>query len=156
LTVDEEVALIPPPQAAGAIVTSIEILTEQWPVIFIKIDGEQTIADFEAYIDTFNRFYEKETPFSIVTLVRKYSANPHIVSRVGRWFKDTESLITKHWISNAMVSQSAGFRFVLSAVYLIKPLPIPSRVCATPDEALAFTRASWMSRGLTVAPRWPF
>jgi hypothetical protein len=135
---------------------AIEILTDQWPVVFIKVDGEQTTADFEAYIAAFNRMYERQEPFSIVTWVKKYSAKTEIVARVGRWFKETEPLIKKYWVSNAMVSPSAGFRFLLSAVYLVKPLPISSRVCATPEEAVAFTRASWAGKPLPPNVHWPF
>jgi hypothetical protein len=134
----------------------IEIVTDQWPVVFIKIDGEQTTADFEAYIAAFNQMYAREQPFSIVTWVKKYNAKTEIVARVGKWFKETEPLIRKYWVSNAMVSPSAGFRFLLSAVYLVKPLPISSRVCATPDEAMQFTRASWHDKKLPSSVHWPF
>jgi hypothetical protein len=135
---------------------AIEILTDQWPVVFIKIDGEQSIADFEAYIAAFNQMYDKQQQFSIITWVKKYKSQTELAARVGRWFKETEPLIKKYWVSNAMVSPSAGFRFLLSAVYLIKPLPISSRVCATPDEALAFTKAAWTGRNLPPGVRWPF
>jgi hypothetical protein len=135
---------------------AIEIFTDQWPVVFIRVDGEQTTADFEAYIAAFNQIYERQLPFSIVTWVKKYSARSEIIARVGKWFKETEPLIRKYWVSNAMVSGSAGFRFLLSAVYLVKPLPISSRVCATPDEALTFTRTRWADRGLPATLHWPF
>jgi hypothetical protein len=135
---------------------AIEILTEQWPVVFIKIDGEPTIDDFHAYILSFNQMYEKEQQFSIVTWVKKYKTNTGIVAQIGKWFKETEPLMKKYWVSNAMVSPSAGFRFLLSAVYLVKPLPISSRVCATPAEAVEFTRANWNGRALPPSLHWPF
>jgi hypothetical protein len=136
-------------------VSSVEILTNQWPICFIKIDGDQTAADFEGYIAAFNRFYEEQERFSVVTYLKRYSANTQLIARVGRWFKETEPLIRRYWVSNAMVSPSPGFRFVLSAVYLIKPLPIANRVFATPEEALAFTRTSWTGSALPPL-RWPF
>ncbi len=135
---------------------AIEIATDQWPVVFIKIDGEQTTADFEEYIAAFNRIYERQGRFSICTWVKHYKSRTEIVARVGKWFKETEPLIKKYWVSNAMVSHSAGFRFLLSAVYLVKPLPIASRVCATPEEALAFTRSAWTGSTLPAGLRWPF
>ncbi len=55
-----------------------------------------------------------------------------------------------------MVSPSPGFRFVVSAVYLIKPLPIPSTVCATKEEAISFTRRNWKSPPSLGALSWPF
>jgi hypothetical protein len=136
--------------------SAIEIVTEQWPIVFIKIDGETTTADFEAYIAAFNKMYEKQQPFSIVTYLKKYNAKTEIVARVGKWFRETEPLIKRYWVSNAMVSHSAGFRFLLSAVYLVKPLPISSKVCATPEEAVAFTKASWTGRHLPQNVHWPW
>jgi hypothetical protein len=137
-------------------VPSIEIVTDQWPACFIKIDGEPTLADFEGYIAAFHGLYERDERFCIVSHIKRYKTNGEIIARVGRWFQQTEPLIKKYWSSNAMVSHSPGFRFVLSAVYLIKPLPVPNCVCSTPDEALAFTHKSW--RGAAPLPmlRWPF
>jgi hypothetical protein len=137
--------------------SSIEVITNQWPVCFIKLDGEQTAADMETYISAFNHFYDKKQPFAVISWLKKYSAKGELVARVGKWFKETDPLIRKYWVSNAMVSQSAGFRFLLSAVFLVKPLPIAYKVCAAGEEAIAFTRVSW--KGPERLPHdlhWPF
>jgi hypothetical protein len=137
---------------------SIDIVLVQFPIVFIKIDGDQTPEDFEEYIGAFNKLYEKQQPFSIVTYLKKYSANTGTIARIGKWFKETEPLIKKYWVSNAMVSPSAGFRFLLGAVYLVKPLPTANRVCATAEEAVAFTKATWKGRNLptNITVSWPF
>jgi hypothetical protein len=137
---------------------SIILDSSQWPFCFVQIDGEPTTDDYERYIGEFNRLYERKQPFSVLTFIKRYGTNREIIARTGRWFKETEPLMKQYWVSNAMVAESAGFRFVLSAVFLIKPLSIPSDVCATPEKALAFTRARWQERGLTppLQPRWPF
>jgi hypothetical protein len=137
---------------------AIELNVKQWPVCFIHLEGDQTEAEFEQYIAAFNRFYERRELFSIVSHLKSYRSNPQLVARTGRWFKDTEPLIRKYWLCNAMVSQSAGFRFLLSAVFLVKPLAIPYRVCSTGDDALSFTRDEWRKRGLAPPPslHWPY
>src|SRR5262249_58555910 len=90
-----------------------------------------------------NRMYERRERFAVITYLKRYAVRAELIARVGRWFRETEPLFHKYMASNAMVSPSGGFRFVLSSVYLIKPLPVPSIVCATPEEAMAFTRSSW-------------
>jgi hypothetical protein len=137
-------------------VGAIEINTDQWPVCFVKIDGEQTIEDFDGYIAAFNRFYERREPFAIVTFLKRYKAQTELVAKVGKWFKETEPLIAKYWVSNAMVSLSGGFRFLLSAVFLIRKPPNLYKVCASPDEALAFTRVSWKGKPLPSTLHWPW
>jgi hypothetical protein len=137
-------------------VPAIEIFTDQWPAVFCKIDGEQTLADFEGYIAAFERMYERSERFAVITYLKHYTVKADIIARVGRWFRETEPLFHKYLSSNAMVSPSSGFRFVLSSVYLIKPLPVPSIVCATPEEAVSFTRTHWRSPGSLGPMRWPF
>jgi hypothetical protein len=135
---------------------TLEFNIDQWPVVFLKLDGQQTAADMEKYISSFNALYERKQPFSVVAYLKAYSADTGIVTRIGKWFKETEPMIKQYWVSNAMVTRSAGFRFLLSALYLVKPLPIPSRVCATPDEAVAFTKAQWTVRGGHTSVHWPY
>jgi hypothetical protein len=133
---------------------AIDILTDQWPIVLIKVDGEQTLADFEGYIAAFDRMYERGDRFAVITYLKHYSVSTDIIARVGRWFRETEPLFHQYLSSNAMVSPISGFRFVLSAVYLIKPLPVPSIVTAGPEEAIAFTRLRWSGN---LGPiRWPF
>jgi hypothetical protein len=131
---------------------AISLVTDAWPVCFVRIDGDQTLEEYEQYIAAFNRLYERQQPFAIVTRILTYRSNREIIARTGRWFKETEPLIQKWWVSNAMVSESTGFRFLLSAVFLIKPLPIPYAVTATVDDALRFTREKWQARGLPALP----
>jgi hypothetical protein len=139
-------------------VGAIEINVEQWPVCYIKIDGDQSLEDFERYIDAFNRFYHRAEPFSIITWLKSYSVNRDLIARTARWFKETEELSRKYWVSNAMLTKSPGFRFVLSTMFLIKPFTIPSQVCASPAEAIEFTRARWSNRkpGLPESLSWPY
>jgi serine/threonine-protein kinase len=134
----------------------IEINTDQWPACFIKIDGDHSLADYEQYIATFERLYKRGERFAVVTYLKRYAVRREIVARMGRWFRETEPLIHRYWASNAIVSPSGGFRFVLGTVYLIKPLPVPNRVFATPDEALDFIRTTWPGPGKLTTLRWPF
>jgi hypothetical protein len=137
-------------------VSAIEIRLNQWPVCFVKWDGESTPADLEGYIASFNKLHDRRERFAIISYIKRYKTDRDVVARIGRWFQEVEPLIRTYWASNAMVSPSPGFRFVLSGVYLIKPLPIPSRVCATPEEAIAFTRSSWHSKEPLPDVKWPF
>ena len=77
----------------GGVVSAIELRDEQWPVCFIRIDGEQSMFDYEKYIDSFNRLYDRKEPFAVVSFVKSYRARGEIIKRTGRWFKETEPLI---------------------------------------------------------------
>jgi hypothetical protein len=137
---------------------AIELNITQWPVCFVHISGSPTPTEYERHIAEFNRLYERRAPFSVVTWLQSYRSDPAIVRRTGRWFAETDSLIREFWVSNAVLSQSAGFRFLLSAVFLIKPLAAANKVCASPAETLEFTRQTWRERHLVLpnSLRWPF
>ena len=74
---------------AADIVASVSALTihsDQWPVCFVKIDGDMTPSDFEGYIASFNAFYEKKERFSVITFLKSLNTNADIGRRVGTWF----------------------------------------------------------------------
>ena len=50
------------------------------------------------------------------------------------------------------VSQSLGFRFLLSSIFLVKPMPCPYQVCSSFDEALTWVRDIAARRSLALPP----
>ena len=56
---------------------------------------------------------------------------------------------TKQWcVGNGIVSKSLGFRFLLSSIFLVKPMPCPYSVCSSWDEAMTWVQQSAATRGL--------
>src|SRR5205814_7619562 len=109
-------------------------------VVFTKFDGEQTAADWEAYIRRYDAIHACGRPYVGINWMKSYSRDRDITRRVGRWLKETETLTEMLCAGAALINTSATFRFVLSAVFLIKPLVVPYQVCGTFSEAEAFVR----------------
>src|SRR5207245_6748919 len=118
----------------------IELNLEQWPIIFSKFDGEQTIHDFEAYMDEMERVWARKELYGAIVLLKRYSKGPQGVSRFGRWLKERNDIMKTYCVAGGLVNSSAGFRFLISTVFLIQPMPIPYTVCVTLDEAVTFVR----------------
>ena len=73
--------------------------------------------------------------------------------------RQAEQHTRTYCIATAMVTQSMGFRFVLSSVFLLRPLVTPYTVCGTVAEALAFVQREARKREMplpaTITNPWP-
>lgn len=84
--------------------------------------------------------------------MRRYQSNPGHVQKVARWMKQTSDKTRELCVGNGIVSQSLGFRFLLSSIFLVKPMPCPYQVCASFDEAFQWVRERALERGLRLPP----
>ena len=130
---------------------SIE-LDVQWPYVFTRFDGIQTLPELDAYIARMDaEVHRRQQPYVGVTYLKKYSRDKEVVVRMQKWMADTRKLTREHCVAIAMVNSSTGFRFLLSAIFVIQSMPCPYDVCGTFDEELAFVKKQADKRGLALA-----
>jgi len=128
----------------------IEISTVHWPLLLVKFDGEQTMPDVDYFIREMAAAQARKTPYASISLMRKYSSDRSQVQKVAQWMKSTADE-TKRWcIGNGIVSESLGFRFLLSSIFLVKPMPCPYQVCSSWDEAMTWIQGIAGKTGLAV------
>src|SRR5215470_8766568 len=120
---------------------SIEVVLDQWPVVFTKFDGDQTLEDLAALKRTINAMHQRKQKYVVVNWMRRYGRGRLELQRTGEMIKETEAGTRDYCMAFAMVADSVGFRFLMSTVFLIRPLPSPYIVSATFPEALAFCRS---------------
>ncbi|HEX9101384.1 MAG TPA: hypothetical protein VF997_04235 [Polyangia bacterium] len=128
----------------------VEVTTEHWPLLLVKFDGEQTMHDVDYFIREMSAAQARRQPYASISLMRKYSSERRQVQKVAQWMKATADETRRWCVGNGIVSQSLGFRFLLSSIFLVKPMPCPYQVCASWDEALAWVRGVATGRGLEV------
>ena len=125
----------------------------EWPFVYSKFDGEQSLEDFDRYIEEFKRaVHVRREPWVGVNWLKRYTTARPAVQRMASWMKESEENARQYCVATAMVTKSVGFRFVLSSVLLIRPLVMPYIVCATFDEAVAFLRGHADKRKLLLPP----
>jgi hypothetical protein len=128
----------------------VEVSTKYWPVLLVKFDGEQTMRDVDYFIAEMNAVQARKEPYASISLMRKYSNERSQVQRVAHWMKETAAATREYCVGTGIVSKSLGFRFLLTSIFLIKPMPCPYQVCSSFDEALAWVRKLADARGLAV------
>jgi hypothetical protein len=127
---------------------AITVDESHWPLLMMKFDGDQTDAELEQHIRHIDAIYARKELFATITWMKKYARDKQKVERMGRWLKECEEVTRRYNVGSGLLSHSFGFRFVLSAVMLIRPIRIPYKVCSSFDEALTFVRAQAHQRGL--------
>ena len=128
----------------------VEVTTQYWPLLLVKFDGEQTMHDVDFFIREMEAAHARKVPYASISLMRKYSSERAQVQKVAQWMKATAERTRELCVGNAIVSQSLGFRFLLSSIFLVKPMPCPYQVCSSFDEALTWMRGVASARGVEV------
>jgi hypothetical protein len=136
---------------------SIDLNLDQWPFVLTKFNGEQSSAELDAYIRRMDQVHARKEPYVGISYLKRYSRERQQVERIARWIKESEPLTRAYCLGVGMINASIGFRFVLSGLFLIKPMPCPYQVCSTFDEAVRFVRQQADQHGLTLpAARRPW
>ena len=128
----------------------VEVSSKHWPLLLVKFDGEQNMRDVDYFLAEMSAAHARKEPYASISLMRKYSHEPGQVQRVAKWMKETADATAKYCVGTGIVSQSLGFRFLLTSIFLVKPMPCPYQVCSSFDEALAWVRKQAAGRGLAV------
>ena len=138
---------------------SIFLDATQWPLVLCKFDGEQTIEEVDAYIRRFDAVHARRRPYVGITFMKRYVRGRAITDRMGRWLKESERATRDYCLGAGLISQSATFRFALSAVLLIRPMVCPYNVSSRFADAESYVRAIAAQRGLGLPPvivnPWP-
>jgi hypothetical protein len=136
---------------------AIDLVTDQWPFLFTRFDGEQTMDQLEVYIHRVGVIHARHEPYVGISFLKRYSRDRPHLERIAKWIKDSEAVTRQYCLAAGMINTSVGFRFLLSSIFLIKPMPCPYQVCASFDEAVAFVRRHASERGLVLpAARKPW
>ena len=138
---------------------AIDADLRHWPLVFVRFEGGQTVAEVDDYFARMAEIHERKQPWVNISFMNDYVRDPRVLRRVALGIKATNESVRQYCLGVAMVAPSAGFRFVLSSVFLIQPLACPYTVCGTYAEASAFVAAKAAARGVTLPPRarpsWP-
>jgi hypothetical protein len=128
----------------------VEVSTQYWPLLLVKFDGEQTLKEVDYFIHEMDAVHARKAPYASISLMRKYSTERTHVQKVAQWMKATADGPREFCVGTGIISQSLGFRFLLSSIFLVKPMPCPYQVFSRFDEAFRWVRQQARQRNLMV------
>jgi hypothetical protein len=130
----------------------VDIVLEHWPVVLVKFDADQTMDDCERFIGAMDSIHRRREPYASISYMRRYNSDRQQVRRVAEWMKASAADTERWCIGNGIITRSLGFRFLLSSIFLVKPLVCPYQVCGSFDEAWRFVAEKGRKRNLTIPP----
>jgi hypothetical protein len=130
----------------------VDVVIDHWPLVLVKFDANQTMADCDRFIDAMESIHRRKQPYASISWMRKYNTDREQVQRVAEWMKSSAEDTRKWCIGTGIVTQSLGFRFLLSSIFLVKPLVCPYQVCRSFNEAWQFVSAEGQKRNVIVPP----
>ena len=123
-------------------------MLDYWPLVLVDFRGRQTAADVEYYIGRQEEALARQEHFATLTMMSSYSRDKGLAKRIGYWLKERRDEIRRRSVGGAMVATSPAFRFLLSTVFLIQPLPVPYTVVTKYEDALRWADERLQTVGL--------
>jgi hypothetical protein len=128
----------------------VDIVLEHWPVVLVKFDADQTMEDCDRFIAAMDAIHRRQEPYASISYMRRYNSDRLQVRRVAEWMKSSAADTERWCIGTGIVTRSLGFRFLLSSIFLVKPMVCPYRVCSNFDEAWQFVAGEGRKRNLVL------
>jgi hypothetical protein len=127
---------------------AISVDASAWPVVRVTWDGLQSDAELERYFAETRACLERRQPYVTITWMKNFHNKAEHRQKMAAFMKDTDEANRRYNLAAGIISTSAIFRFALSMVMLIRPIPVPFKVCGSFPEALAFVREKARTLGL--------
>lgn len=129
-------------------------LDESYPPLVLSVfRGKQTFDELERYIEAMNAMYARRRRYLGVSLMLDYAPDPAQMRRIAAWTRATKPQIEELCVANAIVAPSPGFRFILSSLLMIQPLPVRYQVVSDVDEAASWVTKVFVEDGRTAPAR---
>ena len=120
-----------------------------WPVVVNMIPSRAIDGELDAHMRYVDRLYARGEPFLTATFISlKTRSTSEQRGRMGEWMKSTQAQMQELNRGAVFIAGSTLFRFTLSGVMLLSPLPIPYEVCTNADEAAAWLRGVLRAEGM--------
>jgi hypothetical protein len=114
-----------------------------WPVMVIRFSGAPTDAEFEAYLERYETYLQREDRYGLVMVTEPNS--PMTKSKHARmqaaWIKERYDRLSERCVGIAFVLPSPMMRGVLKAILAMQSLPVPYSVSATEEPARKWVRS---------------
>ncbi len=119
----------------------IETDLSRWPVVVHRTVGSPTDTQVDLFVARSQEILDRGVVHVVIfdNLLAEIPS-PYMRQRSIDWLKGNGERMRNVCIGTGLVFRSPGLRFVMSGVMLFASHPTPHHVCATLEEALAWSR----------------
>lgn len=129
-------------------------LAPHWPLVVFELPPRLSTGFVEVLDASMKRVFARQMRFVSLIDASKLESLPdaNVRRALGEWSKAIDAPTRRYQVANALVVPSAMARGVLTAIHWIHPPPMPTLVCATVAEGIAFVRGHARDAGLPLGP----
>jgi hypothetical protein len=110
----------------------------RYPLVVVTARGEIPLDDFQQYLVDIERVIRRGRQAHVLDFREARVPSAEVRRGKAEWFKKHERLRKEHVAGTAVVFHSPLFRFMLSSIMLIVPIPVPFSTHGLLDEGVAW------------------
>ena len=130
---------------------SFSVDDSQWPLVRMRLDGKQSDDDVARFIARLEEFLGRGEPYVGLVEVGSFSPDFAHVKQLARWTQEHASETEQAVAGMALVMPSDAFRLLLSAFFLVTPMPCPFHASTDSDEAVDWLTGQARERGIAIS-----
>ncbi|HEX6839286.1 MAG TPA: STAS/SEC14 domain-containing protein [Polyangia bacterium] len=124
----------------------------RYPLVVVTAQGEIPLDDFQQYLVDIERVIRRGRQAHVLDFREARVPSAEVRRGKAEWFKQHERLMKEHVAGTAVVFHSPLFRFMLSSIMLIVPIPVPFSTHGVLEEGVAWAERQLDRRwGIKVA-----
>jgi hypothetical protein len=112
----------------------------RFPVVIVTVRGEIPMDDFAAYLTDIERVIRRGRQAHVLDFRAAQVPSAEVRRKKADWFKQHRQLMKDNVAGTAVVFLSPLFRFMLSSIMLVVPIPVPFATHGTLEEGEAWAK----------------
>ena len=125
----------------------------RWPLAVFTAVGEQTDADFAAYLADCDALLRRRQPHGTIFDARRAAPiGPTLRKRQVEWLSRNDALLRAYRVATGFVMLTPLQRGVFRAILWMRPLPFPYSVETSLEAARSYVCARLLERGCPSPP----
>jgi hypothetical protein len=123
-----------------------------WPLLLSRFQGMATDAEYEHYLSQGTAYLKRGEPYvSVCDMARLTTPTAFQRQRQAEWLTEHEPLLRERMLGCALIITSPFIRLALSAIFHIRPMPMPYTIVADRASGLRWALERLEQAGLQSA-----
>lgn len=128
----------------------LKVDESRFPLVVFTLTGPMDDAEFERFLARVSEHLERRTPLAYAFQFAHSQRVPKgRVARHAEFMKHHNAAFAANCLGIGLVFGSPVFRFAMSTLLLIQPLPMPYEVCSAMSQAVVFAERRLSQAGVS-------
>ena len=122
--------------------------TRSWPVVRLTASGSLSSPELEQILAQVTQLHARKQPYVNLVDLRALEIDRSLAKPCGEWLRKNAKTIRGSCVAVAFVTESSMFRFLMTALHLVFPVPVPYTIFPSVAQAELWLYDRLEERGL--------